>query len=272
MAHYEKFSKQGLGHIFAHVRRAYTLDKDGSKRYVNFGNKEIDTTRTHLNYNLCLNENGVPANQQRQYERIMRGDTLPDGYSLTINNRKDLKVVCSWVVTMPENVQQGDDRKFFQAVYDHLKKQYPHCVSAYCHYDESTAGRPHLHFLFVPVFYDKKKDIYKVSANELVDRKALTVFHDALSKAVASELGYEVSIMTGESTLRREQGLRGSIDILKFKAQKLAEEYASLKSKFQDSGLRLSAEMAQYIVHTGQKEEFAEYQRNNAHQQSEERL
>ena len=52
MAHYEKFSKQGLGHIFAHVRRAYTVDKDGNKRYVKFGNKEIDTTRTHLNYNL----------------------------------------------------------------------------------------------------------------------------------------------------------------------------------------------------------------------------
>ena len=61
MAHYEKFSKQGLGHIFAHVRRAYTIDKDGHKRYANFSNKEIDTTRTHLNYNLCLNENGVPA-------------------------------------------------------------------------------------------------------------------------------------------------------------------------------------------------------------------
>ena len=35
------------------------------------------------------------------------------------------------------NVQAGDDRQFFQAVYDHLKKQYPHCVSAYCHYDEA---------------------------------------------------------------------------------------------------------------------------------------
>ena len=77
--------------------------------------------------------------------------------------------------------------------------------------------------------------------------------------------------MTGESTLRREQGLRGSIDILKYKAQKLAEEYASLKSKFQDSGLRLSAEMAQYIVRTGQKEQFTEYQRNNDRQQGEER-
>ena len=269
MAHYEKFNKQGLGHIFAHVRRAYTINENGCKRYVNFGNKEIDTTRTHLNYNLCLNENGVPANQQRQYERIMQGKTLPDGHSLVINNRKDLRVVCSWVVTLPENVQAGDEHQFFQAVYDHLKMQYPHCVSAYCHYDE--AGRPHLHYLFVPVFYDKKKDIYKISANELVDRKALTVFHDSLSKAVANELGYEVSIMTGESTLRREQGLRGSIVILKYKAQKLAEEYATLKEKFQGSGLKLSAQMAQYIVRTGQKEQFAEYQRNVDHQWGEER-
>ena len=77
--------------------------------------------------------------------------------------------------------------------------------------------------------------------------------------------------MTGETTLRREQGLRGSVDILKYKAQKLAEEYATLKEKFQGSGLKLSADMAQYIVRTGQKEQFAEFQRNNDHQQSQER-
>lgn len=77
--------------------------------------------------------------------------------------------------------------------------------------------------------------------------------------------------MTGEATLRRGQGLRGSIDILKYKAQKLAEEYATLKEKFQGSGLKLSAEMAQYIVCTGQKEQFAEYQRNNARQKGKER-
>ena len=56
-----------------------------------------------------------------------------------------------------------------------------------------------------------------------------------------------------------------------YRAQKLAEEYATLKEKFQGSGLKLSAEMAQYIVRTGQKEQFAEYQRNNARQQGEER-
>ena len=183
-------------------------------------------------------------------------------------------------MTLPENVHEGDEEYFFQAVYNHLKEQYPHTVSAWVHNDEggiihnedgSKRPKGHLHYLFVPVFHDPKKDIYKVSANELVDRRALTTFHHDLSKAVEQDLGYEVSIMTGEASLRREQGLRGSIDILKYKAQKLAEEYATLKEKFQGSGLKLSAEMAQYIVRTGQKEQFAEYQRNNARQQGEER-
>ena len=76
-----------------------------------------------------------------------------------------------------------------------------------------------------------------------------------------SALGYTVSIMTGESELRREQGLRGSVDILKYKAQKMLEEYITLKDKFKDSGLKLSADMARFIIESGQKERFAEYQR-----------
>ena len=126
----------------------------------------------------------------------------------------------------------------------------------------SASGKVgYMHYLFVPIFHDPKKDIYKVSANELVDRRALTTFHHDLSKAVENDLGYEVSIMTGETTLRREQGLRGSIDILKYKAQKLAEEYASLKDKFQGEGLKLSADMAQYIIRTGQRDQFAKFQK-----------
>ena len=115
MAHYEKFSKQGLGHIFLHFRRGYTIDKDGQKIYANFGNKEIDTSKSHLNYNLNMNENGVPYNQQKQFERIMQGKTLPEGYTLTVNNRKDLKVLCSWVVSLPDDVQPDDEDRFFKA-------------------------------------------------------------------------------------------------------------------------------------------------------------
>lgn len=258
MAHYEKFGRQGLGHLFIHCRRGFTME-NGERKYAKFSNKEIDTSRSHLNYNLCINENGVAANQHKRYERILRGETLPEGYSLKINKRKDLKVVCSWIVTLPEDVKEGDERRFFQSVYNHLKKEYPHVISAWVHNDE--AGRPHLHYLFCPIFYDKKKDIYKISANELIDRNALNCFHDRLSKAVENDLGYATSVMTGESTLRREQGLRGSIDILKYKAQKMAEEYSKLKDRFQGEGLKLSADMADFIVGTGQKERFLHFQK-----------
>lgn len=261
MAHYEKFSKQGLGHIFLHFRRGYTIDKNGQKIYVNFGNKEIDTRKSHLNYNLNVNENGVPYNQQKQFERIMQGKTLPEGYTLTVNNRKDLKVLCSWVVSLPDDVRPDDEDKFFKAVYNHLKEKYPHCVSAFVHKDESIKGKNHIHYGFVPIFYDAKKDMHKISANELVNRNDLKTFHNELSKAVETALGYPVSIMTGESELRREQGLRGSVDILKYKAQKMLEEYVTLKEKFKGSGLKLSADMAKFIIESGQKERFAEYQR-----------
>ena len=103
--------------------------------------------------------------------------------------------------------------------------------------------------------------MHKISANELVNRNDLKTFHNELSKAVETALGYPVSIMTGESELRREQGLRGSVDILKYKAQKMLEEYVTLKEKFKGSGLKLSADMAKFIVESGQKERFAEYQR-----------
>ena len=269
MAHYEKFSKQGVGHIFLHVRRAYTLGKNGQKIYVNFGNRDIDTTRSHLNYNLNKNEDGTPANQKKRYERILAGKTLPLGKELHINDRKDLKIVCGWVVTLPDDVHHGDDRRFFEAVYNFLVAKYPHCISAFCHYDECQHGcenngcdlKAHMHFLFVPIYYDRKKDMYKISANEVVNRKELRSFHDELSKSVEKELGYRVSIMTGEFS-DRENGMRESVDILKYKAEKLSDEYKQLKEKVKNSDEKLVADMADYIVRTGQAKHFLSYQEN----------
>ena len=266
MAHYEKFSKQGVGHIFLHVRRAYKIGEDGRREYVNFGNKDIDTTRSHLNYNLCVNEAGTPPNQRERYEAILAGKTLPDGKELIVNKRKDLKVVCGWVVTIPDDVRPGDDKSFFKAVYKHLLEKYPHCIAAYCHYDECQHGsektgchlKAHMHFLFVPIYFDKKKGAYKISANELVGKKELQSFHDELSETVAKELGYKVSIKTGEFSDKEND--RKSVDILKFKVGKLAADYHQIKDRFENEGLQLAADLAKYIVKTGQKDRFADFQ------------
>ena len=160
MAHYEKFGRGSLGHLFLHMQRAFTTKENGEREYINFGNRDIDTKRTPLNYNLCRNENGKPINQRKRYQKILSGKTIPQGKELKINDRKDLKVVCSWVITLPNDVKKGDDRRFFQAVYDFLVNKYPHCISAFCHYDECQHGsenngcdqKAHIHYLFVPIF------------------------------------------------------------------------------------------------------------------------
>ena len=132
--------------------------------------------------------------------------------------RMDLRVVCSWVVTLPENVQAGDDRKFFQSVYDHLKKQYPPlCVC------------------LLPL---RRK----------ITRAYALPFCAGVPRPQKGHL----------QGVRQWVGRPQSIDHIPPRPQ-------------QGSGLKLSAEMAQYIVRTGQKEQFAEYQRNNARQQGEER-
>lgn len=179
MAHCKKFSKAGCGHMFKHYERA----KDEQGEYVKFGNEDIDPTRTHLNYNLAPNRGMTQGEYVRQ--------RCEEVYCL---NRKDVNVMCSWVVTMPKDLDPAKTREFMQQTYNFLADRYgeKNVVSAYVHMDEVT---PHMHFAFVPVTYDQKKDRYKVSACEVINRTELKVFHRDLEAHLERELGCRVNIL-----------------------------------------------------------------------------
>lgn len=179
MAHVMKMTKAACGHMFKHYERA----KDENGEYVKFGNQNIDPERTQLNYNLG------PDREFSQGEFVRK--RCSEIYCM---NRKDVNVLCSWVVTLPKTVPESECEQFFQATYDFLEKRYgqENVVSAYVHMDEVT---PHMHFAFVPVFYDRKKNRYKVSAFEVISRKELRVFHVELEKYLESVLGHEVGIL-----------------------------------------------------------------------------
>ena len=53
MAHMEKYNRAAVGHMFAHYERA----KDAQGKYLKFGNQDIDTSKSHLNYNLGSERN-----------------------------------------------------------------------------------------------------------------------------------------------------------------------------------------------------------------------
>ena len=182
MAHMMKHTKASCGHMFAHFDR----------KAEHISNENLDRTRTHLNYNLAT------------HQQMDQGEFVRQRCSeVRCQNRKDVNVMVSWVVTAPKDLPEAEHKAFFQASYDFLQKRYgrENVVSAYVHMDEVT---PHMHFAFVPVVRTFKQDrknpdisteVYKVSAKECVNRYDLQGFHESLQRYVSKELGHEVSIL-----------------------------------------------------------------------------
>lgn len=173
MAHVMKHTKASCGHMFAHFDR----------KAEHISNENLDRTRTHLNYNLAVHQ------QMDQGEFVRKRCS-----EVRCQNRKDVNVMVSWVITAPKDLSEKEYKSFFQASYDFLEKRYGHenVVSSYVHMDEAT---PHMHFAFVPATKDKKRGGYKVSAKQVVNRLDLQTFHSQLQEHLSSVLGHEVSVL-----------------------------------------------------------------------------
>lgn len=209
MAHFAKHTKAAMGHLCRHYERG--KDEDGN--YLKYGNESIDLNRTHLNYNLSEDKDQLAFIHKR----------VSEVYCL---NRKDVNLMCSWAVTIPKDFkelnQSADEKDFFRHTYDFLVKKYgqENVISAYVHLDETT---PHMHFAFVPVVFDKKKNRSKVSAKECVNKYHLQGFHDEL-EGYLKENGLQCSILNGATK-------EGNKSIEELKRQSAAERLQEVEQK-----------------------------------------
>lgn len=222
-----KFNKISCGHMTSHFDRSAK----------NISNENIDESKTNLNYNL--------ADQSMQQIDFINKRCS----EVKCQNRKDVNVMCSWVVTAPKDLSENELEPFFKATYEFLEKKYKkeNVISAYVHMDEVT---PHLHFAFVPVVKSLKKgkEIEKVSAKELINRQELKLFHGALEKHIELSLGHEVNLLnraTKEGNksielLKRESAIKAkeelnliknSIGTLQFRFENKSKELAELTTK-----------------------------------------
>lgn len=185
MAHLEKYTRTQLGHILKHDERG--RGEDGN--YIKFGNKEINTELTHLNYNLVQRKHNLS-----NYEYIKR--RAEKYMAKNVRKRGDINWVGSWVVTLPEslkNADLGSQRIFFEETTRFLAERYgkPNIISAYVHNDETT---PHIHVKITPVIFDEKKNKYRYSAKEMFNRADLQTFHPDLSKYLEKVFGRDIGI------------------------------------------------------------------------------
>ena len=212
MAHLEKYSRSQLGHILKHDFRA--KDKNGD--YIKFGNEEIDTNRTHLNYNLHERKDGLS-----DFEFVK--NRAMEFLAKNVRKRDDVNWVGSWVITLPERLQgssEADKRKFFEVCHDFLGERYglDNIVGAYVHMDETT---PHMHTKITPVLYDEKKNKFRYSAKDMFNRADLKSFHKDLSVRLEREFGFDVGVY--ENKREDERLPNKSIKELKADNKKLAE-------------------------------------------------
>ena len=155
-----------------------------------------------------------------------------------IQKRADVNVMCSWVVTAPKDLWDREIEKFMHVTHMFLAERYgkENIISAYVHMDETT---PHVHFAFVPVVKDKKKNILKVSAKELIGLGELNRFHKDLSAYMEGVFGRDIGIMN-EAT---KEGNKSTKELKEGTAQRELEEITSQTEEMQ----KKSAEIAQEI-------------------------
>lgn len=176
MAHLKKNTRGAVPGLAVHFER----------KTAHHTNKEIDVSKSYLNQDLMADGSDMLS---RFNER------LNDVYCM---KRDDVKALATWIVTLPEELTEApyeQQSAFFEATTNFLNDRYgqENAVAAVVHYDETT---PHLHYAFVPVVFDSKKERYKVSAKEVLTRHDLQTFHDDLDQNLKAVLPfYEQGIL-----------------------------------------------------------------------------
>ena len=210
MARVEKFTRAAVGNLLAHFERRQKVNPaTGEMEYVRFGNRDIDTRWSELNYRTWppLDEEdydvrGVACDPDLRAAWEATGDLEETSlerwrriYRETPHsNRKDLACFCGWAMALPDEIPLERADQFFNLVTRYCIAEYgaENIVGAWIHWDE--AGRPHIHVAFVPVVTSTGADggeERRICAKEVLNRKHLKGWHGGLTALVQDAMGIE---------------------------------------------------------------------------------
>lgn len=235
MAHLASFKAGGAAGVLKHDER-----KEGDK-VEHRKNECIDPNRTAQNYNLA------PARRGRLMEYIRR---VCDDNNVRLSNRKDLNVMCSWIVTAPKTLQPVEIPRFFYSCYKFLNERYgeKYVLSATVHLDETT---PHMHYSFIPVGYDDKNARFTVSSKRVATRTELQRFHKDLGAYMFEIFGRDIGIENGKTPKKgnrtiEEMKYETAVERTK-KAEQAAEKAEQAVKQLSEKSRELTSEQKKLV-------------------------
>ena len=134
------------------------------RRAKNHTNKDIDPTRTHLNYYIKKNE----LTYTKEFDKYLKNNNVQG------HLRSNSIIMCQMVFTSDQTffdkIGEKETKRYFDECYkficDYKNLGEKNIISAVVHLDE---GAPHMHLMFVPVVHTKDKegkDIDKICARD----------------------------------------------------------------------------------------------------------
>jgi len=149
-----KYKRENLMAVYRHNER----------KNKNYSNKDIDRTKTYLNYSLKDPE----FNYVKEFDKIIKKYDLK-GQIKTVSN-----IVCEYMITSDSDffkrIGEEETKRYFSTAYKFVSEYKDlgekYILSAKVHYDEKS---PHMHLIFLPVVHtvDKKGNpIDKLACSE----------------------------------------------------------------------------------------------------------
>jgi len=137
----------------------HLIERHNKRLNKNYSNKDIDLSRSHLNYHLKLIHSET---YHQEFERIRSQYNLLGNLRLT--GEKQSNVMCEFLITSDkeffDKLGEEKTKRFFSDAYDFVASKVggeKFIVSAVVHMDEKS---PHMHVAYIPVIKgkDRKKN------------------------------------------------------------------------------------------------------------------
>lgn len=223
----EKFTRNQSSNILVHCNRS-----DPNRTYKN---QEIHHDRTCWNYNLA------PEHKNMTDYEFMKNRCE----NLKILKRSNVNWMASWVITIPADYE-GSQEMFFKESYNFMENRYgkENVISSYVHLDETS---PHMHFCFVPVIFDSKKQEYKVNAKLCINRTELQKIHPQIQEYLQEKLQTKVNILNG-ATAEGNKTISQLKNEEKIKKQAISELVKSPTEEIKKSVLEQITEEQKEII------------------------
>ena len=218
-----------MSYFVCHGQKAKAGDIKNIERHIerknqNYKNKDIDKSRTHMNYD--LHSEVYSSYKKRINERVK------ESYVGTRAIRKDATMMVNFVISSDndffKNLSEVQQQEYFKISYEYLRDYFgaENVLSAKVHLDETT---PHMHFSAIPLVDGK------LNAKNLMNRNFLRKIQSELPKILQYhgfdiERGIEGSKRGHKDTEQYKKEMQSDISSIEIEVENLIKTRKDLKS------------------------------------------